>query len=204
MAILSARDAERWHALAHQAAEVLEPRLGDREHGNRAILDRGGWRLRELRPSLRMARGAARRLAAHSPLMIRTDVASFYPSVTPAILARSLRRVRAEPIDADLAADLLDRWGSDGYAGLPIGPPASAVLANAVLREVDLALGRLPFLRWVDDYLIGCRTEAETRLALELLDDSLAGIGLRRSEAKTQVEDGGHGIRWPGGASVGR
>jgi hypothetical protein len=202
MARLSYPDSTRWQALAGRVTRVLEPRLSDQVRGNRATVDRRGWSLRSLRPSLGQARLRAARLASRASLLVRTDVASFYPSVTPGVLAASLRRVGTESADARLAADLVDGWGSDGYAGLPIGPPGSAVLANAVLRPVDGALRDLPFLRWVDDYLIGCRTEREARWALDLLDETLAGLGLRRSRAKTRVEADRPGIRWPGGSSL--
>ncbi len=202
MATLSYRDARRWHALAGRVTRVLEQRLSDQVCGNRATVDGPGWSLRALRPSLGKARLRAQRLASRTSLLIRADVASFYPSVTPGVLSGSLRRVGVEPADARLAADLVDGWGSDGYAGLPIGPPGSAVLANAVLRPVDGALRELPFLRWVDDYLIGCRTERDAHRALDLLDETLAGMGLRRSRAKTRVEEDRRSIRWPGRTSL--
>jgi RNA-directed DNA polymerase len=202
MASLSRRDAELWHALAGRVTRVLEPRLGDHLHGERASSDGRGWSPRRFRRSLRLARRRAERLVAGVPLVIRTDVTSFYPSVTPAVLAGSLRGVGAERADVRMAGDLVEGWGSDGYAGLPIGPPGSAVLADAVLRPVDRALRDLPFLRWVDDYLIGCHTEAEARRAMELLDEALAGLGLRRSEPKTLVDEAAAGIRWLGRASL--
>lgn len=204
MASLSSRDAGLWHALSGRVTRLLEPRLGDQVHGGRAISDGRRWSRRPFRQSLGLARRRAERLVAGFPLVIRTDVASFYPSVTPAVLAGSLRGIEAEPADARLAADLVEGWGSDGYEGLPIGPPGSVVLADAVLRPVDRALRELPFLRWVDDYLIACRTEAEVRRALELFDEALAALGLRRSEPKTLVDEARGGIRWLGRASIPR
>jgi RNA-directed DNA polymerase len=192
MARLSPRDAQVWQALAGRVTRVLERRMGG-----------SGWSRPPLRKSLRLARRRAERLAAGAPLVVRTDVASFYPSVEPGVLARSLLGVGAEPGDARLAADLVEAWGSDGYAGLPIGPPGSAVLADTVLRPVDRAFRDLPCLRWVDDYLIACRTEAEARRALDLLDESLAALGLRRSLPKTLVADPSGRIRWLGRASLG-
>ena len=92
---------------------------------------------------------------------------------------------------------MLEGWGSSGYEGLPIGPPGSAVLAEAVLAEVDDALRPLPFLRWADDYLISVPSERAAGEALERLDAALARVGLRRSRPKTAVA-AASGFRWLG------
>jgi hypothetical protein len=70
---------------------------------------------------------------------------------------------------------------------LPVGPPASAVLANAVLSAGDAAIGDTPFLRWVDDFLIFARNEAEAHGALEHLSDALGRLGLSLADDKTSV-----------------
>jgi hypothetical protein len=187
MAILSRRDATRWHDLAGRVGLALEPRLGAEVIANRSRLGPGGWRPAALGPAMRRARGAARGLAG--PLILRTDVAAFYASVTPSVLAGSLVQVGSELEVARLAADLVDAWGSQGYAGLPIGPPGSAVLANAVLMVADDALRPLPFIRWVDDYLIGCRGESAAASALDRLDGALGSLGLTRSRGKTRLQE---------------
>jgi Reverse transcriptase (RNA-dependent DNA polymerase) len=199
MAILARRDAIRWHGLAGRVGLVLEPRLGSEVMANRSRHGPGGWRPAELGHALRQARGAARGVGA--PLLLRSDVEAFYTSVTPSVLVACLVRVGVEVPDAMLAAGLLDGWGSEGYAGLPIGPPGSAVLANAVLGAADDALRPLPFVRWVDDYLIGCRNEAEAASALDRLDEALASLGLIRSRGKTELEERPMHLRWLATAS---
>jgi hypothetical protein len=196
MAILSRHDAIRWHDLAGRVASALQARLGAEVLTNRVHHDRGGWRLAGLGSALRGARLAARRLAA--PLLLRTDVEDFYASVTPSVLAASLLRAGSELVDARLAADLVEAWASEGHAGLPIGPPGSAVLANSVLRTGDAALRPLPFLRWVDDYLIGCGTEAEADSALDRLDTALGSLGLTRSHRKTSLVERSSSLPWLG------
>jgi hypothetical protein len=72
--------------------------------------------------------------------------------------------------------------------GLPIGPEPSAVLANAVLAEMDGAIRRAGarHLRWVDDvFLWG--TRADVRRALGALDDALSRAGLALHPEKTRV-----------------
>lgn len=139
-------------------------------------------------------------MAGATTFVVRTDVADFYPSVTPRVLHGALGR--RCPQEARHAADMLDGWGSEGYGGLPIGPPGSAVLANAVLASVDQALANVPFLRWVDDYLVATPSERAAAEILDRLDEALAGLGLRRAMAKTRIFERVRSITWPGGASM--
>lgn len=195
MARLSERDAREWRGLAERIGHTIEPRLSPG-----VLANRGPVTLRPLPvgPSLRRARSTARRLGAGAEQVLRTDVRSFYPSVTPSLAFRSLVRLDIEPDVASRTATMLERWGSEGYEGLPIGPPGSAIIANAILAPVDGALERFPFLRWVDDYLISLRAEDEAAQALERVQASLEKLGLEMSKRKTSVSPGGAGLLWPG------
>lgn len=191
---LSARDAAAWHAAAGRLASALEPRLDRRVVASRAVFAEGGWRLEDLGAALHRARERARGFIG---LVLHTDVADFYPSVTPAVAARAARGGGADPQDAALVAEMLEGWAALGHRGLPIGPPGSAVLANAVLLGVDTALGARPFLRWVDDYRIAVASEGDAAVVLTRLDASFARLGLRRSIPKTVVGRAAD-LPWPG------
>lgn len=196
MARLSEPDTARWHALAGRVAGLVERSLSPRVVANRALGGGRGWSLEPVGPALRRARRLAR-AALGGSMLLRTDVAAFYPSVTPGVVFASLRRAGADRGDAGEAAGLLQGWRSDGYPGLPVGPPASAVLANAVLTPVDDALAPYWFLRWVDDYLIRVPSGRTTEV-VERLDVALDRVGLARSEPKTLVTEGG--VVWAGAA----
>jgi Reverse transcriptase (RNA-dependent DNA polymerase) len=200
MAVLSGRDAGRWRQLGQRVAGVLEPILGPRVLAGRSVRSGREWRTEALRPALGRARLGAERLVAGSSLVVRTDVREFYPSIDPSSLYRCLRRVGLPAEDANTASTMLEGWGSEGYPGLPVGPPASAVLSNALLAPVDEALGDGPWLRWCDDLLIGVRSVADADLVLERLDIELARLGLDRSGPKTYVLEGTT-VRWPGAGS---
>lgn len=189
MTELGQPDAERWDALARQTCLRIERSLGPEVLGNRFSIEDG--RLQPFVPALRSARAAARRLSTGADATLRTDVRAFYPSVTPSLVNRSLTRVGVERSAAAAAAALMTRWETHDVAGLPIGPPPSAVFANAVLTVVDAALRarNLPFVRWVDDYLIGLRGQ-EPADVLDMLDTTLAGMGLARAPGKTIVGSG--------------
>jgi Reverse transcriptase (RNA-dependent DNA polymerase) len=130
-------------------------------------------------------------------VVLRADVKAFYASVSPTVLAATLTGLGAGRSDAHEAAAMVDGWSSDGYPGLPIGPPGSAVLANALLRPVDRALGRFRFLRWVDDYLVAVASDRTAEEALERIEGSLSRLGLVLNRSKTAI-DQWDGV-WPGG-----
>jgi histidine ammonia-lyase len=75
-----------------------------------------------------------------------------------------------------------------GVRGLPVGPDASAVLANVVLAPVDRTLADegIEHLRWVDDIVV---TAADPRAALSAIRRALERIGLRLNERKTRIVD---------------
>jgi hypothetical protein len=189
MARLSERDARAWHALGGRVATILEPRLGPEVVANRALVSGGRWRLESLDAAFRRLAArleTSRRSGGHGAGYLSTDVEDFYPSLGSETVARALLAAGASPHDASRVAAMLEGWAALGYRGLPIGPPASAVLANAVLRPVDEAVGA-PFVRWVDDYAVRLATERHAAEVLERTDEALDRLGLRRSRPKTRV-----------------
>jgi hypothetical protein len=196
MARLSPRDARAWHALGGRVATALEPRLGPEVVANRVLVSRGGWRLESLEAALRRleARLEARledfRASPEDGTgYLATDVAEFFPSVSPDAAARALLAASASPEDATRVAVMLEGWAELGYRGLPIGPAASAVIANAVLLAVDGVIGA-PFVRWVDDYLVAVGSDRGATEVLERMDEAMERSGLRRSLPKTRLSRG--------------
>jgi hypothetical protein len=203
MATLSPRDARAWDRLGGIVATAIESRLGPRVLANRSRVDRSGWRLAGHRPALARARRAATVLAHGARILVRTDVAAFYPSVTPSALDRALRGIGLDRSDARDSAGMVEGWGSGGYPGLPIGPDTSAVMANAVLAAADRALGPFPFLRWVDDYLIAVPSERAAHAILDRLASVLDDLGLPLNVHKTAVAEGPRLGAWLGHVSDG-
>ena len=197
---LSQRDAAAWHRVAGRVARVIEPALGPGVLANRVRFSRASWRLEDLDEAIARARGAGRRLPRG--LVLQTDVESFYDSVTPPLLAGSLLDAGLDPAEAARAADLLAGWRELGCPGLPVGPPGSAVMANALLLAVDRSLGPRPFLRWVDDYRVPVASSQDAEAVLRRIDRALEGQGLRRSRTKTRIGPAEE-IAFPGSASGG-
>ena len=188
LAELTPRDTAAWERLGRLAARLVEPRLSGGVLAERLRPAPDRWLRPSLDAALRRARSLACRFATGSEV-VSADVRACYASMDPSVVAVALAAAGAPRGDSALAADMLEGWGSEGYAGLPIGPPASAAVANAVLLRVDRGLGATPFLRWVDDYLLPAGL-------LDRLDEGLDAVGLERSIEKTV--EGRAGV-WLGG-----
>jgi len=193
LATLSERDAAGWRQIAARTEAAVGPRLGPGVLGGA-----GGDRLGA---ALSWAREASARLSS-AEAVLATDVRDFFPSVTSAGLHRGLAAAGVDPADARAAAVMLEGWENRGHRGLPIGPAASATLANALLAPVDAAVGGRRFLRWVDDYLVGVRDEADASRITDRIDEALAELGLARSEPKTRFLTRGWAGPWPGSLSA--
>jgi hypothetical protein len=178
-------------------AIVLERRLDERVLANRVRFHAGGWSLEPFADALARTHTGLARLPQRSLL---TDVADFYGSVRPEIAEITLLEAGVTGHDARRIRSQLEGWEHAGGRGLPIGPPGSAVVANAVLLRADRALGARPFLRWVDDYRIAVASEEDRDRLVARLDEELAALGLRRCERKTRMAVPGD--RWPGSASA--
>jgi RNA-directed DNA polymerase len=77
-------------------------------------------------------------------------------------------------------------------AGTPQGGVISPLLSNIYLQALDEAFadgahGRL--VRYADDFVVICRSEAEARAAQRLAGEVLAGLGLELHPEKTRVVD---------------
>jgi hypothetical protein len=95
----------------------------------------------------------------------------------------------------------LARIHARGAAGLPVGPPASGIVANAVLAAGDRAIAAtgVPHIRWVDDVLIVADGPRQARRAFDAWRAALGRLGLEANPAKTAFGvDPGELPRWAG------
>ena len=77
-------------------------------------------------------------------------------------------------------------------AGTPQGGVISPLLANIYLHGFDeqiRAAGVGELVRYADDFVIICRSQADARAALALAGDVLAGLGLQLHPGKTKIVD---------------
>jgi RNA-directed DNA polymerase len=81
---------------------------------------------------------------------------------------------------------------SQTVSGTPQGGVISPLLANIYLHRLDLAfagVGHGKLVRYADDAVILCRTQAEAEAALERARQILAGLGLELHPDKTRIVD---------------
>jgi hypothetical protein len=133
----------------------------------------------------------ARRLSAlgrESPCLVFADVRDCYGSIAPDVVVASLRLLGCGEGPTRRVGDLLAHLVARGERGLPVGPPSSAVLANAVLARVDRALRRegIRHLRWVDDVVAAADGPERAGWILEVIRTCLGELGLELNETKTR------------------
>ena len=116
-----------------------------------------------------------------------TDVRECYASIGPTVVQDRLASLGAPPESGSEVGCWLRVFGEAGVAGLPVGPEASAVLADAVLFAGDAALRAVGVvhLRWVDDVVIAAPDRRGALQALDRLRQAWAAVGLEVHDGKT-------------------
>lgn len=125
-----------------------------------------------------------------------TDIANFYPSLSQKMLQQILLKATRRQRSRSAAMLLLSRFAGpimphDGR-GIPTGPFASRVLAEALLDDIDRYLNKVgvDFVRWVDDFNIFSSSFDGAREAiLELSEWLYREHGLSLQSAKTHIYD---------------
>lgn len=170
----------------------------------------------------RGAKDALRRvdglMKAGSSWVVDADLKSYFDTIPHEPL---MERVRAKVADGkvlDLIAAFLRQqimesaksWTPTG--GTPQGAVLSPLLANLYLDPLDQQMAKAGYemVRYADDFVILCRSEAEARGALAMVEQWVAQAGLELHPTKTRIVDaiqpGGfdflgyhfeRGYRWP-------
>ena len=116
------------------------------------------------------------------------DIADFYHRIAWSRLAEALTRIETPGWIIIRLGEMLGRMDMDRF-GLPVGGPASRLLAELMLVDLDDALGnqRIPYCRYVDDIRIFSNSEEEAYETLSMVSDVLWRNGLSLQKAKTRV-----------------
>jgi hypothetical protein len=123
-------------------------------------------------------------------VVVNADIANFFPGISVGRLTATLHQYGVESWITDVLQVILSEWAGQWPAGLPVGPTASYVLAEAALLNVDRRLEGegVDFVRYVDDYVLFAPGMATAQRGLESLVASLAAEGLSLNGAKTSIE----------------
>lgn len=134
-------------------------------------------------------RRRASEIAAAQDFVAVTDIADFYPRIYHHRIENAIRRIPgAEATGTKLMKLLTVFSGRDSY-GLPVGGPASRLLAELALNDVDQHLNghRIRFCRYADDYTISAASRDDAHRALVTLAEKLSHEGLTLQKSKTKV-----------------
>lgn len=123
-----------------------------------------------------------------------TDITDFFPRVYQHRLENAiesfLNTEREREANRVLCKKLLPRFSNGTSYGIPTGPFASRILAEALLVDVDATLSDkgIDFVRWLDDITIFTKTDEEAVQAIQLFMEWLdKHHGLSINQAKTKI-----------------
>jgi RNA-directed DNA polymerase len=142
--------------------------------------------------------------------VVETDIASCFEAIpqdrlVAAIEERICDRRLLKLMRALLRAGVMEQGAvSRSVTGTPQGGVVSPLLCNVYLHRLDRVWrtrGCGVLVRYADDLVVLCRTEAEAERALAALGAVLAELGLELKEAKTRIVhlcEGGEGLDFLG------
>lgn len=122
--------------------------------------------------------------------VVVTDIADFYPRIYHHRIENSLNRLPNPGVFPKRIMSLLNAFSKNVSYGLPIGGPASRILAELALNAVDKHLLRrhVKFCRYADDFCIFCDDRADAHRLLVLLSEKLFNEGLVLQKKKTRIQ----------------
>jgi hypothetical protein len=124
-------------------------------------------------------------------MVAKADIVDFFPRIYQHRLENALYNVTKAKYETRALMRLLAKWSDGTSYGIPVGPLASNLIAEALLIEVDeyLISCKIDFVRWIDDYLIFADTESACLQSLVLLGTRLHKTqGLSLNMAKTATD----------------
>ncbi len=121
-----------------------------------------------------------------------TDIADFYPRIYQHRLINALDAATPPAMReyVRVLGKMLFRFAEGTSYGIPVGPPASRLLGEAVLIDVDSTLVSfdIDFIRYVDDFVIFADTPTNAEYGIRVLGETLfRNHGLTLQTAKTKV-----------------
>lgn len=189
-----------WRSVAG-AVPAIRRSLGSESHADRVLAwdTTRGPALEPWRRARTRWRREVRRLGLLAPYVAVTDVRACYPSILPGTMAERLRVLGAPEACVIEIGSWLRLFRDAGVDGLPVGPAASALLADAVLSAGDDAIRATgaAHVRWVDDVAIFAPDARTRAFALEAIRRIWASLGLELHDGKTVLLD------HPGGNLIG-
>ena len=128
-------------------------------------------------------------LAGTHDYIVLTDISDFYPRVNHHRLANALNQIPMSGDTPTRILRLLSTFSHQQSYGLPVGGPASRILAELALVDVDRHLRNkdIAFCRYADDFTIFCPSRSHALKSLVDLSEILSLEGLSLQKQKTRI-----------------
>ena len=156
-------------------------------------------------PSLSQLTTAASKRIGYSPIVLRTDIAQFFPSIYTHSIPWSAHGIDTAKADTQKDSKTVYFNRLDFYVrscqrsetrGLLVGPDAFRLIAEFIVCGLDAELKAatedivIGAARHVDDYYIGLKTQPAALAALSQLREVLQKYRLNLNDTKTKVING--------------
>jgi len=122
--------------------------------------------------------------------VLTCDIADFYPRIYHHRLENALDRIDPNKNISGKIKKLLQTFSETKSYGVPVGCPASRILAELALDSIDklLSMNRINYKRYVDDFIIFCDSREDAHKTLTLLSKKLMeNEGLTLQKHKTNI-----------------
>lgn len=184
LGIPAVRDRVVQGALRNVLEPIFEKKFVEHSYGFRPR--------RSCKNALRRVRELMRQGYLH---VVDADITDYFGTINREILMAEVKREIADGRVLDLIEKFLEQSVMDGLKewtpeeGTPQGAVISPLLANIYLHPVDVAMKRAGFemVRYADDLVILCKTEADAREALKLLSEEMTKLKLQLHPEKTHL-----------------
>jgi hypothetical protein len=123
------------------------------------------------------------------PFVLQTDISNFYPRINHKTLESDLECIDADKKAINCIMRLLYVFSNQLPYGLPVGGPASRILAELTLNKTDQFLkdSKFVFCRYADDFTVFCASETDAYRKLIMLSKILAENQLSLHKDKTKI-----------------
>jgi hypothetical protein len=128
-----------------------------------------------------------------APVVIKTDISDFHPSVNRMQLIELLQTRVSARLEARvlqlLKYVISGHPSADQVRGLPLGLSVSVLLAEFYAQQMDLPalIPGVSVYRYADDIVLIADEGTDADMILSALDQRLSAFGLRRNQGKTKV-----------------
>lgn len=124
----------------------------------------------------------------HDHWILQFDIQRAYASSSRPDFMRFIRTLAPAGPEADLIGMMLEAW-SETHPGIPMVNDSVFFLGSAYFNAVDRVVARTSanFIRFVDDYRVFGRSEAELDRALQQISMDLSSMGFRLNPAKVKL-----------------